>query len=118
MRPSAVRLARRAVALGAVTAGALLVGSTLTATEGCADKAPAPSAAAPIVIGVSLGLTGDLDTFAAPLRDAVRTAEGQINAGGGLLGRPVRFDVRDDKSDEGAIVTGVANDLVRDGVVA
>jgi ABC-type branched-subunit amino acid transport system substrate-binding protein len=118
MRPSAVRLARRAVALGAVTAGALLVGSMLTATEGCADKAPAPSAATPIVIGVSLGLTGDLDTFAAPLRDAVRTAEGQINAGGGLLGRPVRFDVRDDKSDETGIVTGVANDFVRDGVVA
>ena len=118
MRPSAVRLARRVAALGVITAGALLVGSTLTATEGCADKAPAPSAAAPIVIGVSLGLTGDLDTFAAPLRDAVRTAEGQINAGGGLLGRPVRFDVRDDKSDEGPIVMGVANDLVRAGVVA
>lgn len=118
MRPSAVRLARRAVALGAVLAGATLAGSALTATEGCAEVAPAPSSAPPIVIGVSLGLTGDLDTFAAPLRDAVRTAEGQINAGGGLLGRPVRFDVRDDKSDEGNIVTGVANDFVRDGVVA
>jgi branched-chain amino acid transport system substrate-binding protein len=118
MRPSAVRLARRALALGAVTAGALLAASALTATEGCADKAPAPSAAAPIVIGVSLGLTGDLDTFTAPLRDAVRTAEGQINAGGGLLGRPVRFDVVDDKSDEGNAVTNVANDFVRDGVVA
>jgi ABC-type branched-subunit amino acid transport system substrate-binding protein len=94
------------------------VGSTLTATEGCADKAPAPSSAAPIVIGVSLGLTGENDTFAGPLRDSIRVAEGQINAGGGLLGRPVRFDVRDDQSDETTVVASVANQLVSEGAVA
>jgi ABC-type branched-subunit amino acid transport system substrate-binding protein len=108
----------RVCAAGVITSAAVVALSTLTATEGCAEKAPPPSAAPPIVIGVSLGLTGDLDTFAGPLRDAVRTAEGQINAGGGLLGRPVRFDVRDDKSDEGTVVTGIADDLVREGVVA
>jgi branched-chain amino acid transport system substrate-binding protein len=113
-----LRRLRSVLAAGVVASATIVAASTFTATEGCAEKAPAPSAATPIVIGVSLGLTGDLDTFAAPLRDAVRTAEGQINAGGGLLGRPVRFDVRDDKSDEGTIVTGVANDLVREGVVA
>ncbi|MDB4934219.1 MAG: Branched-chain amino acid transporter, amino acid-binding protein [Labilithrix sp.] len=108
----------RVCAAGVLASGTLVALSTFTANEGCADKAPPPSAAPPIVIGVSLGLTGDLDTFAGPLRDAVRTAEGQINAGGGLLGRPVRFDVRDDKSDEGNVVTGVATDLVNEGVVA
>lgn len=122
MRPSAVRLARRCLAAGAITSGlcgAILAASALTAGEGCtAEKAPAPSAAPPIVVGVSLGLTGDLDTFAAPLRDAVRAAEGQINAAGGLLGRPVRFDVQDDKSDESTFVTSVANGFLNENVVA
>ncbi|MDB5217617.1 MAG: Branched-chain amino acid transporter, amino acid-binding protein [Myxococcaceae bacterium] len=103
---------------GAIGAGVLFALSTLTASEGCADKAPAPSAATPIIIGVSLGLTGENEGFAAPLRDAVRVAEGQINAGGGLLGRPVRFDVRDDQSDETTIVTDVAHQLVNEGAVA
>jgi ABC-type branched-subunit amino acid transport system substrate-binding protein len=103
---------------GAAGAVVLLAVSTLTASEGCADKAPAPSSATPIIIGVSLGLTGENEGFAAPLRDAVRVAEGQINAGGGLLGRPVRFDVRDDQSDETTVVTDVANQFVKEGVVA
>jgi ABC-type branched-subunit amino acid transport system substrate-binding protein len=121
MRSSAER-ARRFVAYGAGASALALLATSLTsvtAGPGCtAEQAPAPSSAQPIVIGVSLGLTGDLDTFAGPLRDAVRTAEGQINAGGGLLGRPVRYDVRDDKSDEGAGVAGLANDFVKDNVVA
>ena len=113
------RLIRLCAPVAAVTVAGAMIATTLTANEGCsAEKAPAPSSASPIVIGVSLGLTGDLDTFAAPLRDAVRTAEGQINSGGGLLGRPVRFDVRDDKSDEGTFVADLANQFVKDGVVA
>ena len=118
VRHSIAPALRAVCGAGAIGAGLLLVLSTLTASEGCADKAPAPSASTPIVIGVSLGLTGENDTFAAPLRDAVRVAEGQINAGGGLLGRPVHFDVRDDQSDETTIVGDVANQLVKAGAVA
>ena len=117
-RPLFARSLRTVCGAGVVSAGVLLALSTFTASEGCADKAPAPSAAAPIIIGVSLGLTGENEGFAAPLRDAVRVAEGQINAGGGLLGRPVRFDVRDDQSDETTIVTDVARQLVNEGAVA
>ena len=111
----------RFVAYGAFGCALVLVASvlTLTAGPGCtAEEAPRPTSPQPIIIGVSLGLTGDLDTFAAPLRDAIRTAEGQINAGGGLLGRPVSYEVIDDKSDEGAFVAGVANDFVKKNVVA
>jgi ABC-type branched-subunit amino acid transport system substrate-binding protein len=67
----------------------------------CTGAPPKAFAAEPIVIGVSLGLTNDLASSAVPLRDAVRAAEGEINASGGLLGRQVRFDVVDDRSDEG-----------------
>ena len=112
------RLRRRLLAISTVSSALVVLSSLLATNEGCSETAPAPSSAPPIVIGVSLGLTGDLDTFAGPLRDAVRAAEGQINAGGGLLGRPVRFDVQDDRSDEGAFVAGVANGFVKDNVVA
>jgi len=86
--------------------------------QGCTNEAPKPSAEPPIVIGVSLGLTGDLGSFSAPFRDAVRCAEGELNAGGGLLGRPVRFDIVDDRSDEKDYVLRVSDDFVRQNVAA
>ena len=99
-------------ALGSVAAGFLVV------EQGCSEQPAKAQKPAPIIIGVSLGLTQDLDTFAAPLRDSIRAAEGEINATGGLLGRPVSFDIVDDESNEGETVKRVANDFVRKGVVA
>ncbi|HVH44356.1 MAG TPA: ABC transporter substrate-binding protein [Labilithrix sp.] len=96
---------------------ALLVPAALV-EQGCAKEAPKPSAEAPIVVGVSLGLTKDLSSFAGPLRNAVRAAEGEINAGGGLLGRQVRFDVVDDRSDEADFMVNVAQYFADRGVAA
>ncbi|MBX3222052.1 MAG: ABC transporter substrate-binding protein [Labilithrix sp.] len=104
----------RIVAAGLVASGCALA----LAPQGCAKEAPKPSAEAPIVVGVSLGLTKDLASFTAPLRDAVRAAEGELNAGGGLLGRQVRFDIEDDRSDEGAYVTSLATRFADRGVAA
>lgn len=95
------------------------IGGATTTETGCAEKAPAPSASPPILIGVSLGLTKGLGAFAKPLRDSIRVAEGQINASGGLLGRQVTFDVQDDESDEDkGVVERIANDFVARGAVA
>lgn len=108
----------RIVAAGLVAGGAALVGSLALVEQGCAQDSPKPSAEEPIVIGVSLGLTKDLASFTAPLRDAVRAAEGELNAGGGLLGRQVRFDVEDDRSDEDTYVKSVAQRFADRGVAA
>ncbi len=108
----------RIVALGLVLSGAAVLASTSLATQGCAEETPKPSAEDPVVIGVSLGLTKDLASFTAPRRDAVRTAEGEINAGGGLLGRQVRFEIVDDRSDEGDFVAGVARQFADRKVAA
>ncbi|MDB4941376.1 MAG: Branched-chain amino acid transporter, amino acid-binding protein [Labilithrix sp.] len=114
-----MNLRSRLLALTLVAASGGLLASTLSTTTGCTKDADKPSAQPPIVIGVSLGLTKGLAAFAQPLREAVRTAEGQINANGGVLGRPLFFDVRDDESDEEkGIVEGIANDFVRQGAVA
>lgn len=107
----------RVVVAGLMASGCALL-APLTLVQGCVKEAPRPSAEEPIVIGVSLGLTGDLGSFTAPLRDAIRAAEGEINAGGGLLGRQVRFDVIDDRSDEGDFVIGTAQSLADRDVAA
>jgi branched-chain amino acid transport system substrate-binding protein len=59
----------------------------------------------PIRIGASLPLTGD---FSEPGEAAKRGYEvwvEQVNANGGLLGRPVEIVVKDDQSDQNLVVT-------------
>jgi urea transport system substrate-binding protein len=53
----------------------------------------------PIRIGVVHSLTGTMAVSERPLVDAVRLAVEEINAKGGLLGRPVEVLVADGKSD-------------------
>ncbi|MBX3226869.1 MAG: ABC transporter substrate-binding protein [Labilithrix sp.] len=98
-------------ACGAVAAASPLLGA-------CAKEAPKPSAEPPITIGVSLGLTKGLASVAAPIRDAIRSAEGEINASGGLLGRRVVFDVVDDGSDEADLAKSVAQGFADRDVAA
>lgn len=113
------RLGARSVAMGIGLAGLTgLVASSLVGATGCSEDNPQAFAPAPIVIGVSFGLTNDLATFSAPLRDAVRAAEGEINANGGILGRPVRYDIVDDRSDEGAGVSAVIQRFADQNVAA
>ncbi len=102
----------------AVAASATLGLTTLATQEGCADKASPPSAQAPVVIGVSLGLSGNFKDFSTPQRSAIVVAEGEINAHGGILGRPLRFDVQDDLSSERDDIARVAQGFVDRNVVA
>lgn len=53
----------------------------------------------PIRIGVLHSLTGPLAVSERPLLDAYRLAVAEINAEGGVLGRPVELDIRDGESD-------------------
>ena len=87
-------------------------------TGGCTPEGPAATPTEPIVIGVALGLSESLASFTAALQQAVRAAEGQINASGGLLGRPVRFDVVDDRSNNKEYIDGVAQGFITSNVVA
>ncbi|HRG97573.1 MAG TPA: ABC transporter substrate-binding protein [Polyangiaceae bacterium] len=88
------------------------------ATGGCAPEGPAAKPSEPIVIGVSFGLSESLASFTESLQKAVRAAEGQINASGGLLGRPVRFDVVDDRSNNKEYIDGVAQGFIASNVAA
>ncbi len=62
-------------------------------------------AAEPIKIGVSLGLTGRFFEMSDALHKGFQLWIRDVNDSNGILGRPVRLIVRDDKSDPGRAVT-------------
>jgi len=74
----------------------LLGGLMLTLTLGAASRLEAQ---APIRIGEINSYTGIAAGFTLPYRQAVEMAVGEVNAGGGLLGRQVEVLFRDDKGN-------------------
>lgn len=82
----------------------MLLGAALL-VAGCEDEVTPgklASAPQPIVFGVSLGRTGSSAASAQAITTAVRVAEAQINALGGIEGRPVVYEVfnDEDKNDD------------------
>ncbi|MEK6535713.1 MAG: amino acid ABC transporter substrate-binding protein [Thermodesulfobacteriota bacterium] len=67
--------------------------------------AAAIGAGKPIVIGGSLPLTGEFAETAQWIEKGMRYWAEEINAKGGLLGRPVEFKIYDDQSNVGKAVT-------------
>lgn len=84
----------RTLALAGLLAAALLVALFWKA-----------NGAEPIRIGVLHSLSGPMADSEKPLVDAVRLAVEEINAAGGLLGRPVEMVVADGRSDWGTFAT-------------
>ncbi len=80
---------------------------TLAAFTGAAALAASALAADPIKIGVSGPFTGGSAPMGTSMRDGVRLAEAEINAAGGVLGRPIQLVERDDeaKNERGVQVT-------------
>ena len=101
-----------------VLAASLAVVTGLGLT-GCGDrpseKAAAPTAK-PILIGISLPLTGD---FSQPGGEAKRGYEvwaGQVNKSGGLLGRQVQLKIVDDASSQDTVVSDYTKLITQDKV--
>ena len=67
---------------------------------------------------VRIGLAGPFsDPVGGPMRKAAELAVEEINAAGGIGGRPIELIARDDSGDPDSAVS-VAADLVAEGVVA
>lgn len=79
--------------------------SALLAALAVAAVVRYPQEKEPIRIGVLHSLTGTMAVSEAPLVDAVRLAVEEINAAGGLLGRPLEMLVADGKSDWNVFAT-------------
>jgi branched-chain amino acid transport system substrate-binding protein len=61
--------------------------------------AAVPALAQPVIIGGSLGLTGQYARLGEELNRGLEIWREDVNARGGLLGRPVEFKLYDDQSD-------------------
>lgn len=102
----------------------LLVGAGLWSAGGVSACHPTergaapPDGGAPIRIGVTLALTGDLGSSGSSTQQAIRVAERQLNAFGGVLGRRIEFIVVDDASDSTQRIVDQTIKLIDDGAIA
>jgi len=95
----------------------VVVGATV-AFASMAVPAPGALAGEPIRIGVSGPFTGGSSPMGVAMRDGIRLAAQEINAAGGILGRPLRLIERNDEArpEHGA---QIAQELInREKIVA
>jgi len=76
---------------------------------------PVPDVGAPVRFGASLALTNDLAGRGKILQNAIRVAEQQLNANGGVLGRRLIVTISDDASDKGNVLDGNVRKLLDEG---
>ncbi len=76
------------------------------------------AAAEPIKIGAVFSVTGPASFLGEPERNTAQMVVDEMNAAGGLLGRPVELVVYDDETDVNKAVLAVDKLLKKDGVVA
>src|SRR4051794_1829630 len=93
---------RRIPVLVAVLA---LVVSGCESKSGIDNGAPAANSTAPIVVGSTLSLSGAFAATGAIHKIAGEEFVDRLNAKGGLLGRQVKWVVRDDESDQAKVST-------------
>lgn len=107
----ALRRMRAALVLAALLGVALACGRS--------DEAAKPGAApAPIKVGHFASLTGDTATFGQSTDRGIRMAVEEINAKGGVLGRPIEVVSEDDRSVTEEARTAAQKLIQRDEVVA
>src|ERR1700730_1009518 len=86
----------------------------------CAAIASSPGAnsAEPIKIGAVLPFSGGVELYGRQAKLGLDLAAKEINAGGGILGRPVEVIYEDDKTNPAAAVGATHKLIERDGVLA
>jgi branched-chain amino acid transport system substrate-binding protein len=70
----------------------------------------------PIKIGISLPLTGDFSEPGTAAKQGYQVWADTVNSQGGLLGRKVELDIKDDASDQNTVVTDYNALISRDQV--
>lgn len=70
-----------------------------------------------VKVGAVFALSGVYGAIGGEMLDGVRFAVDEVNAAGGIGGKKVDLEVKDYRSDQ-SLLTGLANELLQDGVVA
>ena len=91
---------------GVLRAGALVAAAAVgLAACGTKPSERATASTDPIVIGISLPLTGDFSQPGGEAKRGYEIWQKQVNAKGGLLGRQVQLKIVDDASGQDTVVT-------------
>jgi branched-chain amino acid transport system substrate-binding protein len=98
--------------------GTALLGLALGCGPGADQGSPGGAAKAPIKVGHFASLTGDTATFGQSTDRGIRMAVEEIDARGGVLGRPLEVISEDDRSITEEARTAAQKLLQRDQVVA
>jgi branched-chain amino acid transport system substrate-binding protein len=85
--------------------------ATTTSVAGTTESTIAQPTGDPVVIGAIVSATGANAPLGEPERNVLQMMEAQINASGGVLGRPLKVVIIDDKTDAKEAVTA-ANRLM------
>ena len=95
-----------------------VLGATLILLSACsASTSPkAATSTTPLVIGISLSLTGDFADPGTAVKKGYQLWAEQVNAKGGVLGRQVSLKIVDDLSSPTQVVTNYQNLITRDKV--
>jgi branched-chain amino acid transport system substrate-binding protein len=110
-----------AAACGEATTTTTAAGGTETTAPGGGTSTTGSGAAPtgdPIVIGAIVSATGPNAALGEQERNVLQMMEEQINAQGGILGRPVKIVVEDDKTDAKEAVTAANKLIDQDKAVA
>src|SRR3954471_4205181 len=74
------------------------------------------SSSGPMKIGISLPLTGDFSQPGSAAKQGYQVLADTVNSQGGLLGRKVELDIKDDASDQNTVVADYNALISRDNV--
>ena len=106
------------VGMARVFAAVMIAAAWLACGPGGEQKTGAGGGAEPIPVGHVASLTGDTATFGQSTERGMRMAIEEINAKGGVLGRPIELLSEDDRSVTEEARTAAQKLLQRDRVVA
>ena len=107
MRPGHTWFAGNALALAAVTVLGLSALTACTSSSNSSGATPASTSrpTGPITIGASLSLTGDFSADGQAFEKGYELWARDVNARGGILGRPVKLTIINDASSPNQVVT-------------
>jgi branched-chain amino acid transport system substrate-binding protein len=101
---------------------ALATGVAVLLAVGACGTAPSKSSSSssgskdPLVVGISLPLTGDFSQPGGEARKGYEIWRDQVNAAGGVLGRKVELKITDDASSQDTVVTDYTKLITQDKV--
>jgi len=106
VRPVFPWFSRNAFAMSAVAVlGVTTLAACTSASNSSSSASPASKPGTPITIGASLSLTGDFSADGQAFEKGYQLWARDVNANGGILGRPVKLTILNDNSTPNQVVT-------------